>query len=156
MTRWGVRRLALFAAASVLLLACGSSSKNTTAGTSPTSIATSTSTSTSTSTTAAATASTTAAAASGLSGTWSGQYSGAGQGTFNLTWQQAGSDLSGTITISGSAPTSLTGTVAGNTIRFGTVGSTAITYSGSFSGNTMSGTYQAPAGNGSWTATKTS
>jgi hypothetical protein len=102
--------------------------------------------------------STTAAATGGLSGTWSGQYSGASQGTFTLTWQQSGSDLTGTIIISdfGAAPININGTVTGSTIRFGTVGSQAITYSGSVSANSMSGTYTAPTGTGNWNATKAS
>lgn len=112
--------------------------------------------------TAAATATAQASPTSALSGTWSGQYSGAFQGTFTLTWQQSGSNLSGTIMLSTSAAAlNITGTVEGSAIRFGTVGSTAITYSGSVSGNSMSGTYQTQAGNGStaggpWSATKAS
>jgi hypothetical protein len=48
--------------------------------------------------------------------------------------------------------------VQGDTIRFGTVGSQAITYSGSVSGSSMSGTYQvgSGAGSGSWSAAKAS
>jgi hypothetical protein len=104
-----------------------------------------------------ATSPSTAAVAGGLSGTWSGQYAGAGQGTFTITWQQSGSDLTGTIKISDvGVPISISGTLSGNTIRFGTVGSSAITYSGSVSGNTMSGTYQTPTGDGTWNATKAS
>lgn len=100
-------------------------------------------------------ASPTAAATVGLSGTWSGQYSGAYQGTFTLTWQQSGSNLSGTIMLS-SPPVTLpiTGNVQGNAIRFGAVG--GVTYSGSVSGNSMSGTYQVPTGSagGSWSASR--
>jgi hypothetical protein len=111
--------------------------------------------------TAAATATAQTSTAGGLSGTWSGQYSGAFQGTFTITWQQSGSNLSGTITLSAPAATlSITGTVDGGAIRFGTVGSLAVTYSGSVSGNSMSGTYQTQTGNGStggpWSATKAS
>jgi hypothetical protein len=100
----------------------------------------------------------TATASGGLSGTWSGQYSGASQGTFTLTWQQSGGTLSGTIMISdfGGAPIPINGTVNGSTISFGTVGTQAITYTGSASGSTMSGTYQAPTGGGNWSATKAS
>jgi hypothetical protein len=100
---------------------------------------------------------TTTVATGGLSGTWSGQYSGASQGTFTLTWQQSGSKLNGTIQLSNPAVTlPINGTVEGSTIRFGTVGPAGITYSGSVSGNSMSGTYQTPTGNGPWSATKTS
>jgi hypothetical protein len=101
---------------------------------------------------------TTASATADLSGTWSGQYSGAYQGTFTLTWQQSGSTLSGSIKLSAPAVTlNINGTVQGNAIRFGTVGSVGITYSGSVSGNSMSGTYQAgTTGGGPWSATKSS
>jgi hypothetical protein len=101
------------------------------------------------------------AANSGLSGKWRGRYSGAYQGHFVLRWHQSGSRLSGTITLSaparGTVP--IHGTVQGATIRFGTVGSEAITYSGSASGNSMSGTWQikgtsGAAGGGPWSASR--
>jgi hypothetical protein len=98
-----------------------------------------------------------------LSGNWSGSYSGTLSGTFTLTWQQLGKKLNGTIKISGfsNAPTTLNGTVQGNSINFGTVGSQSITYSGSFSGSTMSGTWKVQAGGrsmgaGSWQASRSS
>jgi hypothetical protein len=98
-----------------------------------------------------------------LSGKWSGSYSGAFSGTFKLTWQQVGQNLSGKISISGfsNAPTSIHGTDQGGAIRFGTVGSEAITYSGSVSGNSMSGTWKIQAGGramggGSWKASRSS
>ena len=98
-----------------------------------------------------------------LSGKWLGSYSGAFSGTFNLTWQQSGQNLSGTITVSGlgNAPTSIHGTVKGTSISFGTVGSESITYSGSVSGKSMSGTWQIQAGGrtmggGSWKASQSS
>jgi hypothetical protein len=100
-------------------------------------------------------------AGSGLSGKWSGQYSGAFQGTFTLNWTQSGSKLSGTIRLSsfnGTLP--INGTVDGNAIHFGTVGSTDITYTGSVSGDSMSGTYQVHTPNGAvggpWNATRSS
>ncbi|MFI5045987.1 MAG: hypothetical protein ACHQIG_02900 [Acidimicrobiia bacterium] len=96
------------------------------------------------------------ASAGGLSGTWSGQYSGASEGTFTLTWQQSGSDVSGQITISEiGVPIDISGKLNGNQISFGTVGSLAVTYSGTVSGTSMSGTYKAPTGTGTWNATKT-
>jgi hypothetical protein len=110
---------------------------------------------------AAATASATAASAAGLSGRWSGQYGGAYQGTFSLSWHQSGSKLNGTIKIS-DPPHSfpIHGTVKNGAISFGTVGSLAITYSGSVIGNSMSGTYQVQAPNGAvsgpWSASKAS
>ncbi len=99
---------------------------------------------------------TSAAASVDLSGSWSGQYSGAFVGTFKLSWQQTGSSLNGTITLSDPPQTlSLNGTVSGSKISFGTVGSEAITYSGSVSGNSMSGSYQVGGKpGGSWSASK--
>jgi hypothetical protein len=102
------------------------------------------------------TAATTAAASVNLSGSWSGKYSGAYVGDFTLNWQQSGSKLSGNITLTTPPQTlPLNGTVTDNKISFGTVGSEAITYSGTVSGNSMSGSYQI-GGNpgGSWSATK--
>ena len=94
-------------------------------------------------------------AAAGLSGSWSGKYGGAYQGTFTLTWQQSGTTLSGAIKLSSvGGSVSVHGTLNGNTITFGTVGSTVITYTGTVSGNSMSGTYQTPGGGGTWSATK--
>lgn len=106
-----------------------------------------------------ATASAAAAADAGLSGRWSGQYSGAYQGTFTLRWRQSGSGLSGHIRLSDPSETlSLHGRVSGGAIKFGTVGSTAITYSGSVSGNSMSGTWQihstAGSAGGHWSAAR--
>jgi hypothetical protein len=109
----------------------------------------------------AATAPAQAAANSGLSGKWRGQYSGAYQGHFVLRWHQSGSRLNGTITLStparGTVP--IHGTVQDSTIKFGTVGSEAITYSGSVSGSSMSGTWQikgpnGAAGGGPWSASR--
>jgi hypothetical protein len=80
-----------------------------------------------------------------------------------LTWQQSGKNLSGTIMVSGfnNVPTTIHGTIQGASIRFGTVGSKSITYSGSVSSNSMSGTWQIQAGgrsmgSGSWKASKSS
>lgn len=99
-----------------------------------------------------------AAAAGALSGTWNGQYSGSYTGTFTLHWQQSNSTLSGSIVLSSLGTLAIHGTVQGGSIQFGTVGSTHITYSGSVSGNSMSGNYQvaSPNGsqNGSWSASR--
>ncbi|MGO9583446.1 MAG: hypothetical protein ACLP36_11600 [Acidimicrobiales bacterium] len=97
-----------------------------------------------------------------LSGKWSGTYSGTSSGTFSLTWQQSGKNLSGTIMISSfKKPKSIHGIAQGTSIRFGTVGSDAITYSGSISvsGNSMSGSWQRQhdgrsVGHGSWKAAR--
>jgi len=92
-----------------------------------------------------------------LSGTWSGQYGGAYHGQFTLHWKQSGSSLTGTIKLSSvGGSVSVTGNVRGNTIQFGTVGSAAITYTGTVSGTSMSGNYKTPGGGGSWSAHKTS
>jgi len=97
----------------------------------------------------------TATHSGGLSGTWSGKYSGAYAGKFNLNWTQSSSRLTGRITLSDPASTlPINGSVNGGTIKFGTVGSVAITYSGTVSGNSMSGSYQTPTGAGSWSAGK--
>jgi hypothetical protein len=101
-----------------------------------------------------------AAADSGLSGKWRGQYSGAYQGNFTLRWHQSGSKLSGRITLSAPSHGTLPihGTVQGGSIQFGTVGSEAITYSGSVSGSAMSGTWKISTANGSaggpWSASR--
>jgi hypothetical protein len=150
----GLLVTAVLSLLAVMAVGCGSSTKSTT--TVPTAtpgVATPT-------TSATPTTTATAAPTGGLSGTWSGQYSGAYQGTFTLTWQQSGSNLSGTIKLSAPARTlGITGNVTGSAIRFGAVG--GVTYSGSVSGNSMSGSYQTPTapgsiGSGSWSATKTS
>ena len=91
-----------------------------------------------------------------LTGTWSGTYRGAFRGTFTLHWTQSKSRLTGTIKLSSVGRTNITGSVRGSTIRFGTVGSaSAITYSGSVSGKSMSGTYKTGGVGGSWSAHKT-
>jgi hypothetical protein len=74
-----------------------------------------------------------------------------------LNWQQSGSSLTGSIMISNPSQTlNLTGTLSGTTITFGTVGSLAITYTGTESGGTsMSGTYSVGGQGGNpWSASK--
>ncbi len=98
-------------------------------------------------------------AAGALSGRWSGHYSGSYNGTFTVRWDQSGSRLHGTIHISNPADTlPINGTVHGNAIRFGTVGSMAITYSGTVSGSSMSGSYKVHTTSGTsggpWSASK--
>ena len=142
------------AAAALAVAACSTSHKPATSHTAkPPAVANPTST------TPTATPAATAAAATGLSGKWSGQYSGAYQGTFVLTWRQTGSRLTGRITISNPHSTlAIHGTVSGGAIQFGTVGGAAITYKGTVSGSSMSGTYQVGLnGNGSggpWSASR--
>jgi len=107
---------------------------------------------------ACASATSPSASTSALSGMWSGTYGGSSEGTFTLNWQASGSSLTGTIMISGLGddPIPINGNLAGNTITFGTVGTIAITYKGTVSGRSMSGTYQTPIGTGTWNATKQS
>ena len=131
---------------------CGGSSSATTTATGKLASATPGTTAT---TTPAATATTTPASESGLSGQWKGQYGGAYNGTFVLRWQQSGSSLSGKITISSPLSTlDVNGTLHGSAITFGTVGSLAITYTGTVSGSSMSGSYRTPGGGGSWSASR--
>ena len=148
-----MKRIRIIAVSVVLVLALGACSSSS---------SDSSSTSSTSAPAATAAAATSAPADTGtgeLSGKWSGQYDGAFQGTFVLDWQQSGSNLSGTIKLSSESGTDdVNGTVNGGTLSFGTVGSQAITYSGSVSGDSMSGTYkvQTPNGSvgGSWSATK--
>jgi hypothetical protein len=103
-----------------------------------------------------ASATTPPATASDLTGTWNGTYNGSYSGSFTVKWTESGSSVNGTIALPTVGTTEqLNGTVNGDKITFGTVGSFAVTYSGTFSGNSMSGTYNvtgSPAGN--WSATK--
>jgi hypothetical protein len=98
--------------------------------------------------------------ASGLSGSWSGTYGGAYSGTFKLHWTQSAATLRGSIWITykgQSDKTTVTGKLTGTEIRFGAVGPVGvITYTGSVSGNSMSGHYTTPNGGGNWNAHKTS
>jgi len=91
-----------------------------------------------------------------LSGTWSGHYSGGYNGTFTLRWTQRGSKLTGTIKLSQPSGTyDVSGSVHGSAISFGAV-TVGATYTGSVSGSSMSGKYNATPSGGSWSATKTS
>jgi hypothetical protein len=91
-----------------------------------------------------------------LAGTWSGKYSGAYSGTFRLHCTQSGSKLRGSIALShpkGTYP--ISGSVHGSAITFGAVGAGA-TYTGSASGQSMSGSYKTAKGVGKWSAHKSS
>lgn len=85
----------------------------------------------------------------GIEGTWQGSWSSntyAGlSGGFRLNFVRNGTKLSGRITITGSRCISggtITGSLKGNRIQFGAVqGAETIGYSGIFSGNAMSGTW---------------
>jgi len=144
--------VALMAALALTAIGCSSSNN-----TEPTATSAATSPPAAVSPTVSSPASSPTAAAGELSGTWSGKYSGAFTGTFTLKWTQTGPALKGTIDLSTAGTLNLSGVVSGNTITFGTVGSTAITYTGTVSGDSMSGTYQvAGSGGGNWSATKNS
>lgn len=89
-----------------------------------------------------------------IAGTWKGTYSGPYSGSFTLTWKQVRSKLTGSIKLSsppGSYP--ISGSVHHGAITFGVVGAGA-TYTGTWSGKSMSGRYHTGAGNGSWSAHK--
>ena len=155
-----LRPRSLMATAALILAMAGcSSSHNASDNTTSTTPASTGGSATSAST--AATTTSTPAAATDLSGNWSGTYSGSFSGTFSLSWQQTGANLSGTIMISslGNKSTAINGTLQGNSIHFGTVGSEAISYTGSVSGSSMSGDWQIAAGgktlgSGTWKASK--
>ncbi len=149
--RWWVRVVVSVVVPAALATACsGGSGATATSTTTPAAATTSASS-------APPTASSPAAAdAAALSGSWSGRYSGSYTGTFPLTWTGSGSTLKGTIKLSDPSETlPLTGSVKGNAITFGTVGSTAITYVGTVSGSSMSGTYElAGTPGGPWSASR--
>jgi hypothetical protein len=152
----GTKLTLTIGAAALLLAACSSSgtSGKTSAHTAAThSAAAQPSTAAQPAATAASSA---PALADRLSGTWDGQYGGSYQGTFVIRWHQSGSKLDGSIHISDPASSlSIHGSVAGGAIQFGTVGSYEITYSGTVSGSSMSGTYKVGGGQGgNWSASK--
>jgi len=132
--------------------ACGGSggggSSSPPASSAPAAVSTPTTTQSTTTTTQTTTSD------SGLSGKWTGTYGGTFSGTFVLNWTQSGSKLSGTIKLSTAGTTNVNGTVNGSSIKFGTVGGTAVHYTGSVSGDSMSGSYSTSAGGGTWSAHK--
>jgi hypothetical protein len=146
----GTKLTLTIGAATLLLAACSSAGTGATA---PTTTATHAAAA---QPKAAAATSAPAAAAGALTGTWKGQYGGSYQGTFVLHWHQSGSRLGGRIHISSPSDSlPIHGHVAGGSIRFGTVGSYEITYTGTVSGNSMSGTYKVGgAQGGNWSAAK--
>jgi len=89
---------------------------------------------------------------SGLSGKWTGTYGGTFSGTFVLNRTQSGSRLSGTIKLSTAGTDN--GTVDGSSIKVGTVGGDAVHYTGTVSGDSMSGSCSTAAGGGTWSAHK--
>ena len=116
-------------------------------------------------TTATGSTPTTAGGSTGaLAGTWSGEFTQtkptSDSGTFGLTFEGSAPSYTGTITISGTCEPScpITATVTGNTIAFGSISPFAITYDGTISGSSMSGSYTVGTGpyEGTWKATKAS
>jgi hypothetical protein len=115
-------------------------------------------------TTAPAGSATTAPATSGLTGAWPGEWQNttpdSSRGTFRIQWTQSGSSLSGTIAITGTpclTGGSISGSLNGGNLNFGVVtGQAQVSYTGTVSGTTMSGTYTTSCGNaqGTWKATK--
>jgi hypothetical protein len=152
---WAVVRAAgVGAVVAIGLSGCGSGSSSSApssgAGASALSAAVSSASS------AVSSAASSAQQAVGLSGKWTGKYDGTFSGTFTLTWVQAGSKLAGKINLSTSGTVPVNGTVDGNAIKFGTVGSTAVKYTGTVSGDSMSGSYSTPSGGGDWSAHRAS
>ena len=135
-----------------------SASETATATPSPTAAATTTTATTS----ATPTASTTALGplTGSWKGTWVNESPQTAVGTFTLSWAQQGNTLIGAIGVVGSTCLTggnVTGTVNGSQLSFGAVeGNNMINYTGTVSGNTMSGTYISACGNskGAWSAVK--
>jgi hypothetical protein len=91
-----------------------------------------------------------------LSGTWTGLCTGPFTDGCWITWMQTGDDAyDGTFTLSPHDTIHISGNLNGSTIRFGDVG--VMTFSGTLSGSTMSGSYTdiANGTTGSWTVTLT-
>ena len=166
-------RKALFGTAAAIVLpivllgglsACTAVSPNTAA--SPTVSPTETPTPTPTATpspVASPTATPSATGLGALTGAWMGTWTNetpAAVGTFTLTWAQQGTLLVGAIGVTGSnciSAGNVTGNVDGTKISFGAVeGTKTITYVGTISGKTMTGTYSSECGpsKGTWTAVK--
>ncbi len=75
-----------------------------------------------------------------LSGTWTGLCTGTFTDGCWITWTRTGADAyDGTFTLSPHDTIHISGNLNGSTIRFGDVG--VVTFSGTLSGSTLSGTY---------------
>jgi hypothetical protein len=163
-----VRKVTSGIAAAVVLLgglsACTAINPNPGASATPSATPSVTASPTPTPTTAAtATATPSATGLGALSGAWMGTWTNetpAAVGTFTLTWAQQGTLLVGAIGVTGSnciSAGNVTGNLDGNKISFGAVeGTKTITYVGTVSGNTMTGTYSSECGpsKGTWSAVK--
>ena len=139
----------------VVTAACSSSGKGQTA---PTNAPTTTSASSDAGSSSVAGGTTSPSGA--LTGTWSGPWQRTspppGGGTNALTLQQRGSELTGKLVAVGSAcltTEQITGTVRGTAVDFHVVGGSATAkYTGSVSGNSMSGTATVTCAAGTGTA----
>ena len=84
-----------------------------------------------------------------IGGHWDGQWSGEGSGTWSADFKQEGNAFSGTIVINNSNCVHggrISGTIEGDQIKFGVVeAEQRISFSGTLSGDTMSGTWSKPA-----------
>ncbi|MEN3315280.1 MAG: hypothetical protein V7605_1514 [Acidimicrobiaceae bacterium] len=156
----GVRRASWLVGLVVVILGAAACSSGSGKSSAPTTVAATASTATTSVANPAGQPTTTT---TGLSGTWSGDYrqtspAGAG-GTFTILWQQAGSGLTGTITIPGACPSGcpITATLDGTKVSFGLVAGGAVNYTGTVTGTTMAGTYATvdTGTKGTWTATRT-
>jgi hypothetical protein len=168
----GSKRLLAVAVTGLALLAAGCTGKSGNSAARPVGAATTAAAITPPTTEPATTAATNTAAATtappvngaGLTGTWNGTWTNTtpdhSTGTFRVSWVQAGSRLTGTITINGTPCLSggtIDGTVAGGTISFGAVkGQVNVAFVGAVAGSTMGGTYSTGCGNakGTWRAGK--
>jgi eukaryotic-like serine/threonine-protein kinase len=133
---------------------CGGSSGSASTTTSTQSAGATSATTAASSTSEATTTATSTSEDNSLPGKWAGQYGGTYSGTFTLHWTQSGTALTGKITLSQAGTLALNGKVNGSHIEFGTVGGPGITYTGTVSGDTMSGHYSTPNGGGTWSAHK--
>ena len=108
----------------------------------------------------------TPSASGDVAGTWNGTYesttSPGANGTFTMVLDLSGGTLSGTITVTDTpciTNGTVDGSVQGSHITFGAVkgAQQTIGFTGTVSGDQMSGTYSAPAcghGAGNWTASR--
>jgi hypothetical protein len=84
-----------------------------------------------------------------VAGFWSGTYAGAQSGAWTANFSPSGTTLSGNVSVDGSEPAPMTGTIECNQITFGSVG--GVTFSGTVSGTCAGGSWQAGDFSGSWT-----
>lgn len=94
-----------------------------------------------------------------IAGDWSGTFANTttgAKGTFTVKFTRQGETITGNITINGTdgGAGNITGKLSGNKITFGTITGSTISFEGSFSGNSMSGTYKAGTDHGTWKATR--